>query len=161
MTDDKFNECVDALTDALFRFVHKNVRDVQSAEDIVQESFARLWQMRGKVRYESCRSYLFTVAYRLIIDRSRRLRHASAAEIETLAGVGVESAYSDLNQTLSRAFDGLKEEWKSLVMLRDWEGYSYEEIAAITGMSLSSVKVGIFRARTELRRRLGRLDDII
>jgi len=161
MTEEKFNECVDAFTDALFRFVLKNVGDVPSAEDIVQESFVRLWETRGKVREESGKSYLFTIAYRLVIDRSRRLRHSSGVEVETLFRAASEEGYSDIGQTLSQALAGLKEEWRSMIMLRDWEGYSYEEIAAITGTSLSSVKVGLFRARTELRRRLGPLDDII
>ncbi len=161
MTEEKFNECVYAFTDALYRFVLKNVGDVQSAEDIVQESFVRLWETRGKVRDGSQKSYLFTIAYRLIIDRSRRLKHSSGVEVETLSRYGSEDGYGDLGQTLARALEGLKEEWRSMIMLRDWEGYSYEEIAEITGASIASVKIGIFRARTELRRRLGQLDDII
>ncbi|MDE6483126.1 MAG: RNA polymerase sigma factor [Rikenellaceae bacterium] len=161
MTEEKFNEYVNAFTDALFRFVLKNVKDVPSAEDIVQESFVRLWETRDKVREGSQKSYLFTIAYRLVIDRARRLRHSSGVEVETIGRPGPSEGYSDLGQTLSRALDGIKEEWRSLIMLRDWEGYSYEEIAAITGASISGVKVGIFRARTELRRRLGPIDDII
>lgn len=161
MTEDRFNECVDAFSDALFRFVYKNVGDVQSSEDIVQESFVRMWETRDKVREGSDKSYLFTIAYRLVVDRARRLRHSSGVEVETLGRAGNDSGYSDLAETLARALDGLREEWRSMIMLRDWEGYSYEEIAAITGTSVASVKVGIFRARTELRRRLGPLDEII
>lgn len=161
MTEDRFNECVNAFSDALFRFVYKNVGDVQSSEDIVQESFVRMWETRDKVREGSDKSYLFTIAYRLVVDRARSLRHSSGVEVETLGRAGHDSGYSDLAETLARALDGLKEEWRSMIMLRDWEGYSYEEIAAITGTSVASVKVGIFRARTELRRRLGPLDEII
>ena len=110
MTEEKFNECVYAFTDALYRFVLKNVGDVQSAEDIVQESFVRLWETRGKVRDGSQKSYLFTIAYRLIIDRSRRLKHSSGVEVETLSRYGsLQRSGSDARPGVGGAQGGVAE----------------------------------------------------
>ncbi len=58
---------------------------------------------------------------------------------------------NDIKDLLKQAFKTLKPEFKELILLRDYEGYTYKEIAGITGLSMSQVKVYIFRARKSLR----------
>ena len=70
MTVAEYEKCVQTLSDNLYRFALKSLRDEDQAKDIVQESFLRLWENREAVLDGKEKSYLFTIAYRLIIDRS-------------------------------------------------------------------------------------------
>ena len=69
--------------------------------------------------------------------------------------------YSDLKEILDEALDRLPEIQKSLILLRDYEGYSYEEIGEITGLSESQVKVYIFRGRMALKNYLVSIDNLV
>ena len=69
--------------------------------------------------------------------------------------------YSDLKQVVNEAVSKLPEVQKSVIMLRDYEGYSYEEIGNITGLNESQVKVYIYRARTFLKEYIGNLENVI
>ena len=66
-----------------------------------------------------------------------------------------------MHQVLNEALDKLPEIQKSVVLLRDYEGYNYQEIAEITGLNESQVKVYIFRARVTLRAYIKRLELVI
>ena len=72
-----------------------------------------------------------------------------------------QKQYSDLKEVLNRALEQLPEIQKTVVMLRDYEGYDYEEIGEITGLNESQVKVYIFRARTFLKNYLGKVEALI
>jgi RNA polymerase sigma-70 factor (ECF subfamily) len=67
----------------------------------------------------------------------------------------------DVQALLHRALDGLSEVQRSVVLLRDYEGYSYQEIADITSLSLDQVRVYIFRARKALQTALGPIDALL
>ena len=69
--------------------------------------------------------------------------------------------YSDLGEVLERAVGNLPEDQKAVVMIRDYEGYSYKEIAEITGLSESQVKVYIYRARVFLKNFIGSMEQVI
>ena len=64
-------------------------------------------------------------------------------------------------EVLEKAVENLPEDQKAVVMLRDYEGYSYREIADITGLSESQVKVYIYRARVYLKSYIGSLEQVI
>ena len=67
----------------------------------------------------------------------------------------------DLKEVLEEALNTLPEKQKAVILLRDYEGYSYDEIAEITELSASQVKVYIFRARKALQAYIKRLDLVI
>jgi RNA polymerase sigma-70 factor (ECF subfamily) len=69
--------------------------------------------------------------------------------------------YSDLKEILDEALNRLPGLQKSLILLRDYEGYNYEEIGKITGLNESQVKVYIFRARTALKNYLVSIENLV
>lgn len=148
-----YNNCVTLYADGVYRFILKNLRDEDGSKDIVQETFARLWERRNDVREEKAKSYIFTAAYHLLIDRTRKTRETSLPESYDTCQT-IFRQYSDTKEVLDAAVAKLPPEQRSVIILRDYEGYSYEEIAQITGLSLSQVKVYIFRGRTFLRHQL-------
>lgn len=152
MTERDYNQCVDQYSDNVFRFIVKNLRHEEDARDIVQTAFEKLWRNREQVEADKCKSYLFTVAYNQMIDHIRKNKRVQLKdEFQEDGRVQHMNHDSQLRKTLMAALNRLNETQKSLVMLKDYEGYSYEEIGEIMGLNSSQVKVYLHRARLTLR----------
>jgi RNA polymerase sigma-70 factor (ECF subfamily) len=157
---EEYNNCVDQYADGLYRFALKVMKEMNMAKDIVQESFEKLWINRTAVEKSKAKSYLFTVAYHLMIDKKRKDKLFNKYAI-TVCEYAHEEQYSDLNELLHRAAERLPDIQRSVLLLRDYEGYSYEEIESITGLSLSQVKVYIHRARLQMKQYIGHIDTVV
>jgi len=144
MTVSEYNSCVDDHSDGVFRFILKSVKETDAAHDIVQESYMKLWIKRKDVNPLKGKSYLFTTAYHTMIDYIRK--NSRNVSIEGMKDVHDESntGYSELKEILNLAVEKLPEIQRSVILLRDYEGYSYEEIGKITNLSESQVKVYIY-----------------
>jgi len=151
MTVEEYNKAVDSYADNLYRFVLKNLQDEATAEDIVQESFEKLWIRLDDVEGTKAKSYLFTTAYHTMIDHIRKDQRMTRMEKQHFDVMAHEEQYSDLKEVLAQALTLLPEDQRSVLLLRDYEGYSYQEIGEITGLNESQVKVYIYRARTFLK----------
>jgi RNA polymerase sigma-70 factor (ECF subfamily) len=162
MTDKQYNECVSLYADNVFRFIVKNLRHEEDARDIVQSAFEKMWRNRDSVENEKSKSYLFTVAYNQMIDHIRKVKKISLTDefTETSRGVNFQPT-SNVQKTLREALNRLNETQRSLVMLKDYEGYNYEEIGQITGLNESQVKVYLHRARITLRNYLGSRENVM
>ncbi len=146
----QYNEAVDKYADGLYRFALKMTGDRDDAQDLVQDAFEKLWKNRKKVNSDKVKSYLFTIVYHKFVDNYRKKSFQASLE-ETGLDPAYTDNYSDVMEILQRAVDQLPPVQKSVILLRDWEGYSYKEIENITGLNESQVKVYIFRARKFLR----------
>jgi RNA polymerase sigma factor (sigma-70 family) len=151
MTEREYNECVDQYADNVFRFILKNLRHEEDARDVVQSSFEKMWVNREQIENEKCKSYLFTVAYHQMIDHIRKSKRISLKEDFSDTDRGSVRQHSNAKRILDEALSKLSETQRSLVMLKDYEGYNYQEIGAITGLNESQVKVYLHRARLQLR----------
>lgn len=161
MTVTEYNRCVDLYSDGIYRFILKNTSDEESSKDIVQESFFRLWEKHQGVDFEKAKSYLFTTAYHFMIDEIRKGKHKAAFSESLINRSAVENDFSDLSEILNEAVKKLPEIQRSVLMLRDYEGYSYKEIGEIAGLSEPQVKVYIYRARMTLKQYIGSMDMVI
>tara|TARA_B110000285_G_scaffold54320_1_gene61878 strand:+ start:36 stop:518 length:483 start_codon:yes stop_codon:yes gene_type:complete len=160
MTQKQYNKSIDDYSDNIFRFAMKHLRNEMSAKDIVQETFMKVWIKHEDVQYSKIKSYLFTTAYHAIIDWSKKDKRSGDIE-QALEVVTNQTLQFDMNEVLTAALSKLNEIQKTVVLLRDYEGYSYSEIAEITELSESQVKVYIFRARKALKEYIKRLDLVI
>jgi len=151
MTETEYNECVTLYADNVFRFILKNLRHEEDARDIVQTAFEKLWRNVETVDPAKCKSYLFTVAYNQMIDHIRKVKRIHLKEEFHEAAKVQQTEVNDAKKALREAINKLNETQKSLVLLKDYEGYSYEEIGQITGLNASQVKVYLHRARIQLR----------
>ena len=164
MTKDEYNKCVQHFSDGLFRFVLSNLRNRELAEDIVQETFVKVWERRNDIPMEKAKSYLFTTAYHTLIDQTRRKEYTAYVSEEAASFVNAQGGsphYPDVQEILHKAIATLPEVQASAILLRDYEGYSYEEIGQLLNLSESQVKVYIFRGRTALKNYLKSMDNII
>lgn len=161
MTIEEFNSCVDLYSDNLYRFILKNIRDEDKAKDIVQDTYEKIWMKVSEVPSTNAKSYLFTAAYRTMIDTIRRDKKQTSLDEVDLRDHLHQSTYSDLKEVLNKAVEQLPEVQRSVIMLRDYEGYSYDEIGKILDLSESQVKVYIFRARTFLKNYIGKIEQLV
>ena len=163
MTIREYNNCVDEFSDGVYRFLLKNIKNVELARDLVQDSFMKLWLKRKEVSYKKSKSYLFTTAYHTMIDHIRKYSRQNSDMIERSA-FNLESSdknYSDIKEILDLALDKLPDIQKSVILLRDYEGYSYKEIGGITDLNEAQVKVYIYRARLFLKKYLVSIEMVI
>ena len=161
MTEREYNECVKTYADNVYRFILKNLRHEEDSRDVVQTAFEKMWRNRDEIDPVKCKSYLFTVAYHQMIDHIRKVKRIQLKE-EFNAEVKVQDRpANNLKKVLEEALARLSETQRSLVLLKDYEGYSYDEIGKITGLSESQVKVYLHRARLQLKEYLVKIENVI
>lgn len=161
MTIQEYNQCVNTHSDNLYRFILKSMRDTNRAEDVVQDAFEKLWLKIDNVEVNKAKSYLFTIAYNKMIDIFRKENRSSFIEDSDLETGSENHSYNDIKDILDEALKKLPEIQRTVVMLRDYEGYNYKEIGEITNLNEGQVKVYIFRARKALKNYLVDIDYII
>lgn len=151
MTEREYNDCVNLYADNVYRFILKNLRHEEDSKDVVQTAFEKLWINRDNVDNDKSKSYLFTIAYNQMIDHIRKTKRISLKEDFNDEERGSVTQRSNTKRILDEALAKLSETQRSLVMLKDYEGYNYAEIGEITGLNESQVKVYLHRARLQLR----------
>ena len=161
MTVNEYNKSVELYSDRVYRFILKSIRDIHRAEDVVQDSYEKLWKNAENVSFEKVKSYLFTTAYHTMIDMLRKDKRSTYSEEAKLPELSHENNYSDLGEILKEAVDRLPEVQKMVLLLRDYEGYSYEEIGEMANLNESQVKVYIYRARVFLKKYIGKVEVVV
>lgn len=161
MTVAEYNQCVDSYSDALYRFILKHIKDEDAAKDIVQDTYEKVWRKVNEIECTNAKSYMFTAAHRTLIDYTRKVQKKGDYNEVVENSLSHNKQYTDIKQILNEALDKLPEIQKSVILLRDYEGYDYAEIGKITELTESQVKVYIFRARASLKNYIGKLEVII
>ncbi len=156
-----YNNCVDQHADGVFRFVLKHIKDRDVAKDIVQDSFEKMWKKVDHIDAAKSKTYLFTTAYHTLVDFTRKNSKKAAFNEVDFNKHSHSTQYSDLKEILNRGLEQLPEIQKTVLLLRDYEGYDYAEIGAITKLTESQVKVYIFRARTFLKNYIGKPEMVV
>jgi RNA polymerase sigma factor (sigma-70 family) len=151
MTEKEYNQCVNEYADNVFRFIMKNLRHEEDARDVVQSAFEKMWINRADVDNSKCKSYLFTVAYHQMIDHIRKSKRITLKDEFKEESRIYDKPVQNTKKILEQALGRLPETQRSLVLLKDYEGYSYQEIGKITGLNESQVKVYLYRARVQLK----------
>lgn len=157
----EYNHCVDAHADGVYRFVLKQIRDKDIAKDIVQDSFEKMWRKIETIDGAKAKTYLFTTAYHTMVDHIRKNSKVGKMNEVDFNQHSHTSQYSDLKEILNQGLEKLPEIQKTVLLLRDYEGYDYAEIGEITQLTESQVKVYIFRARTFLKNYIGKVEAVI
>lgn len=161
MTRKEYNTAVDLYADGLYRFIFKNMKDTDASKDVVQDSFTKLWLKHEDVSHEKVKSYLFTTGYNTMLDALKKNNKTTPLDEVNSLGHSHSKNYSDLGEILEEALQTLPEIQRSVVMLRDYEGYNYQEIGEIVNLTESQVKVYIFRGRKALQTYLKSVENVL
>jgi RNA polymerase sigma-70 factor (ECF subfamily) len=134
------------------------LKDAQEAEDATQEAFVKLWHKQDGIDPEKVKPWLMTVTRNGCLDRLRRRRDNVEFDESHMAGEVSGpmqgAAATETGALLKRAIGALKEPYRSLVVLRDVNQHSYEEVAGMLELNLAQVKTYLHRARKQLREQL-------
>lgn len=161
MTVQEYNDCVKIYADNVYRFILKNIKQEEDAKDIVQTAFEKVWINREQVENDKCKSFLFTVAYNSMIDHIRKNKRVVLKDNFGETVLGSNNQQQNTKRILQEALGKLNERDRSLVMLKDYEGYNYAEIGEITNLNESQVKVYLHRARLQLREYLVKMENVL
>ena len=149
----------------LFRVAYSVVRNAAEAEDVVQDTLVRMLQHRGKLgEIENMRVWLVRIAWNLALDRRRRIRPEQMDDVfaDTLAAAHVpadEALVAKRERTLLLAeIDRLPRAEREALLLSAMEELGTAELAAVLGRSESATRALLFRARTRLKERIGRME---
>ncbi|MDT8400569.1 MAG: RNA polymerase sigma factor [Bacteroidales bacterium] len=159
MTPQEYNRAVEEYSDRIYRFVLKSMGDRDKASDVVQDCYEKLWIGVEEIDYVRAKAWLFTTAHNAMIDSLRKEKRLIS--LDSPPELMHEEGYSDLNEMLHQCLARLNESWRSVILLRDYEGYSYREIGEITGQSEAQVKINIYRARMALRKMIGKMEVLV
>jgi len=161
MTVEEYNISVSEFADSVYRFIRADIKDEDRANDIVQESYEKLWRHVAEIEYVVVKSWLFSTAYHTMIDIIRKEKRMITVEEYGESDLSYEKQYTDLNEILHAALERLPEQQRSVILLRDYEGYSYKEIGEITGLTEPQVKIYIYRGRVALKNYIGKIETVL
>ncbi len=162
MNRKEYNIAVKNLSDRLYAFALKFTGDEDVAKDLVQDAYERLWINIDKIEAGNAKSFLYKTVYRLCVDYSRKIKVRLRYEQENIspAHTAPENEFFDTAEHLDAALATLPEIQKSVLLLRDLEGYAYDKIGEITGLNESQVKVYIYRARKAVKNYFEKLEKV-
>lgn len=157
-----YERMVEQHMDRVHSYAVWMLHDMEEARDVTQEALIRLWTHRRAVRAESVGPWLLKTAHRLVIDRlRRRTRRADLGESRLATLVDEQrpgperlAGGSELGRRIGRALSRLPDRDRSIVLMREVHGATYEEIAKAVDRPLGTVKAALHRARERLRREL-------
>ena len=163
-----FDVLVDRYKNRLMNFVYRFVKDYDVSEDIVQETFLRVFRKRRDYKaIANFSTWIFTIAGNLAKSELRRRKRWRFFSIDYKNGNETSFELPDpamkpdrvtavklLNENVQIAIDTLKVKYKEALILRDIEGMSYNQIAEITHVPIGTVKSRVNRARMKLKKKL-------
>lgn len=158
----KFSEMLSPYKDKMFRYAYNIVGSRFAAEDVVQEAMIKIWKRREQfVEIENKEAWCVTVTRNLAIDKLRAEKKKRANDIteyhhisDAAPAPDKQLEQKDAVAKVRELIDNLSPQQKEIITLRDIEGYTYQEIADIVGISIDQVKVNLHRARKSLRTEL-------
>jgi RNA polymerase sigma factor (sigma-70 family) len=155
MTRERFNEIIHEHSRRLFTIAYRIVEDKPEAEDIVQDTFLRMWTMGSKLdQYRDVEALAVTIVKNKCIDVIRKRKFIGKEETvtgiqyqETAVSPHEELVSSETREIMQRIIAALPSAFRQMIMMREIDGLSYEEISQATGTNINSIRVTVSRAR--------------
>jgi RNA polymerase sigma factor (sigma-70 family) len=158
----EYNIVVREQSGNLFGYAIRFLRNREDAKDIVQDVFEKLWLNRKKVEFLKAKSWMFTTAHNAMINFATRKGRIQLSDQMAAYDSGTTKVNSyESQQVVDRAVGILPPIQKSVILLRDLQGYSYKDIGAILELNESQVKVYLFRARKKIKNQLKGMIELV
>lgn len=164
----QMKELVNIITpfqNKLYRYALRIVGDRMEAEDVIQELLIKIWKKKDQfIHIDNKEAWCMTLTRNMSIDKTRKKKHRTA-NIEDFHFIqdNAASPYQSVESKdnlgrIESIIDNLSDRQKTVIHLRDIEGYSYKEISKISGFTIDQIKVYLHRARLKLRKQIKRSD---
>lgn len=155
MKKHEYNVVIDELSAQLYRYAFHFLRNQEDAKDIIQDVFEKMWLNRKTIDLETVKPWLYRCTHNAMVNfiaKKSRTSYMSNQELPN-ATTPFDSSFESM-QIVDRMVSILPPTQKSIILLRDIEGYTYKEIGLILDLSASQVKVYLFRARMKIKKQL-------
>ena len=165
MTVEKFKSELLPKKNKLFRLALFLLKNREEAEDTVQEIYLKLWDMRNTLnKYSNMEAVMMTMTKNRCLDKIKTKREKFGSfneEInkQSLINPMEQSIQKDMIKQVKELMERLPEQQKTILHLRDVEGYEYQEIKEITGFELNYIRVNLSRARKSIKESLLKLQE--
>ena len=166
MSLEVFKQRILPMKDKLFRFAFRLLQDVEEAEDAVQDVMAGVWMKKDQWdQWNSLEAYCMTATRNNCLDRIRKkkllsVREETALQVRSTDTNPYEKMMGkEIMITIRKCIDELPENQQLVVRLREMDGFSYNEIAEILGMSMDQVKINLFRGRNAIKKSIIKQED--
>jgi RNA polymerase sigma-70 factor (ECF subfamily) len=143
-------------TSGVYVFCVKMLLDKEQAQDVMQETFLRVYENRDRLlKTDSFKAWLFTIARNQCLNQLRRSTRQVQFDESVEMPAGADSPVVSLEkdeqvEIVAHFLRQLKPEYREVIILREYQNLSYDEIAAVTRSTLSAVKSRLFKARRKL-----------
>ena len=155
MKEHEYNVVIDELSTQLYRYAFHFLRNQEDAKDIIQDVFEKMWLNRKTIDLETVKPWLYRYTHNAMVNfiaKKSRTSYMSNQELPN-AATPFDSSFESM-QIVDRMVSILPPIQKSIILLRDIEGYTYKDIGLILDLSASQVKVYLFRARMKIKKQL-------
>ncbi|WP_165851301.1 RNA polymerase sigma factor [Brumimicrobium aurantiacum] len=156
MNRKEYNIAVEKHASNLFGYVFSFLRNSEDSQDIVQDVFEKLWKNKKKVEFEKCKAWMFRTGHNTLINFTKRKQRTVYNTDKIPEETKTDNSFEN-QEIIDLALSLLPPLQRSIILLRDLEGYSYDEIGEILEISDSQVKVYLYRARKKIKKQLGDL----
>ena len=152
-----FNEIFHRYEKKVYVYCLRVLNDQELAHDAFQEAFMRLYQHRDRYDGRTFMAWFFTIVRNVCLNMRRNRKQTVPFETSRANLSHDRMPDVALHQEVASALAKLPEDYREAIVLYEYEGYAYKEIAEITGASIATVKIRIYRARKMLRSLLFRV----
>ena len=155
MKEHEYNVVIDELSTQLYRYAFHFLRNQEDAKDIIQDVFEKMWLNRKTIDLETVKPWLYRCTHNAMVNfiaKKSRTSYMSNQELPKTTSP-FDSSFESM-QVVDRMVSILPPTQKSIILLRDIEGYTYKDIGLILDLSASQVKVYLFRARMKIKKQL-------
>ena len=151
-TEEAFAELYNRLSPRVFAYCRRFLNEKEDAQDVFQETFVKFFQSAEKDReMTNVPAFVLRIARNLCVNRLRSDKQTVTYEDYMVGHNDHREEKDELLDLIKRALELLPEDYREMFILREYEGFSYNEIADITEESLSTVKIRIYRAKQKIR----------
>jgi len=157
MTIEKFKIEVLPIKNKLYRLAKRLLVSKEEAEDTVQDVFLRLWSKKENLDHiKSIEGFAMVITKNLCLDKLKSKRRNTEEISDTGLNVVHKTPYNqtemaDSIDRINEIMKKLPDQQKIIIHLRDVEGYEFDEIAEVTGLTINTIRVNLSRARKKIR----------
>jgi len=157
MTAEEFKITLLPLKNKLFRLAIRLLNNREEAEDVVQEVYLKIWKIKNELnQYRSVEALMMTITRNMCLDKLKSKSNKFSTLNENMHAAStddfmVKSEQAETVEKVKTLIQTLPEQQKTIMHLRDVEGYDFEEIMKITGYDLNYIRVNLSRARKKIR----------
>ncbi len=157
MTIKEFKTKLLPLKNKLFRLSLNLMNNRDDAEDAVQEAYIKIWKMQDKINsVKNIEAFMMTITRNICLDKLKSKRNKFLTLVDDITKVTSSNPYeiteqADLVNKVKQSMQQLPEQQRTLIHLRDIEGYEFHEILEITGWDMNYMRVNLSRGRKKIK----------